>query len=99
MVSKNTIFVVAIAVILTALYFYYGRVQAIDPQLQKQIEANIPECAARDQAGEEMKKRMKEQNRTYYFGDELDDYDRKAKACFNKFVKTVQENKQLLNKL
>ncbi|HSH71477.1 MAG TPA: hypothetical protein VK974_00330 [Methylophilaceae bacterium] len=95
MIRKIILSVLILTAIITAIYFYYGRVQTFDPKLQKQIEANIPECVERDKAGEVMKKKMKEQNRTYYYGEELEDYDKKANDCFNKFVKKIHENKQI----
>jgi hypothetical protein len=79
-----------LAAFICASYLYFGRVQTFDPKLQKEIETKIPECAERDKAGEAMGRRMKEQNRSYYYADELDDYERKAKECFSKFVKAIQ---------
>lgn len=83
--------IVMLIAISFVLYLYYGRVQVIDPSLQRRVEANIPECAERDRAGDAIRKRMKDENRTYYYGTELDDYDRKAKACFDKFAKAMHE--------
>ena len=95
-IKKNILLsVVMLFALIYASYLYLTRVQTIDPKLQKEIEANIPECAERDKVGEALRKRMKEENRSYCYGYELDDYDRKAKEM----LQQIREGLFILGRL
>ena len=88
--AKNAIaaFVLVLATFY-ALYLYFGRVQTLDPKIQNEIEAQIPECAERDIAA----KKLTDQNRGYYYKNDFDAFDKKADECFKKSVKKLNEKR------
>ncbi len=81
---------IIIIIILLACFGYWFTIirpegAQIDKDIQREIESRIPACQERDKAAKAIKE--KEIKPGVYSTSDLEDYDKKFRACFDEFVK------------
>jgi|GEM_PF-1866454 cbb3-type cytochrome oxidase subunit 3 len=89
MAKKILIIVLVLCILIYALFLYWSRARPIDPELQKEFNANIPECAE----SELLAKRLRELNRDYYYENELNEITRRSKECLDKIPTYLNKKK------
>jgi len=90
MPTKNIkIWAVILLVIVATYWFTITRLDgtALNAEIQKEIESRIPVCQKRDMVG----KAIKEIEPGIYYSSDLENYDKKAEACFNAVVNELNK--------
>jgi hypothetical protein len=94
MAKKILVTVLIFCILIYAIFLYWARAKPIDPELQKEFNANIPECAE----SELLAKKLRELNRDYYYENELNELTKKSIECLDKIPTYLNKKKNYAKK-